>query len=156
MGLDQYLEARKYVSRYDLSKPYDQDKGFTESDEFSRIAESLPLGLELYGEGGAVISVNVAYWHKAYAIHDYISQSLDDRFDNWVSREFLETLLRDVETVLADHSYASQLIPDHGAIEADRYDENYYKQLEYTQKALTHLLGREAYEDLSFYYNASW
>ena len=156
MGLDMYLEARKYVSRHDLTKPYDQDKGFTESDEFASVIEHLPLGLELYGEGGAVISVNVAYWRKAYAIHDYISQSLDDRFDNWVSREFLQNLLRDVEIVLADHSHASMLLPDHSAIEADRYDDWYYKQLEYTQKALTHLLGREAYADLSFYYSASW
>lgn len=156
MGLDQYLEARKYIGRYDLSKPYSEDGGFTESDEFSRVAETLPLGLELYGEGGAVISVNVAYWRKAYAIHDYISQSLDERFDNWVSREFLRTLLDDVNTVLSDHTYASQLIPDHSAIEADRYDDYYYSTLEYTQKALTHLLDRKAYEDLSFYYRASW
>lgn len=156
MGLDQYLEARKYVSRYDLSKPYDQDKGFTESDEFASVIEHLPLGLELYGEGGAVISVNVAYWNKAYAIDDWITSHTRDDYQGWIPRELLTELLDNVNTVLADHSYASQLIPDHGAIEADRYDEIYYKQLEYTQKALTHLLGREAYEDLSFYYRASW
>jgi len=156
MGLDQYLEARKYVSRYDLSIPYDQDKGFTESDEFARIVEYLPLGLELYGEGGAVISVGVATWRKAYAIHDYISQSLDERFDGWLSPDFLSKFRLDVETVLADHTYASELIPDHGAIEADRYDEKYYKDLEYTRNVLTHLLDRKAYDDLSFYYRASW
>lgn len=157
MGLDQYLEARKYVARYDLSKPYDQDRGFTESDEFARIAESLPLGLELYGESGLTIGVNVAYWRKAVHIDQWFADHTET-YDNevWVPRETLQELLDNVNTVLRDKSYASELIPDPSPFEKDRYDDYYYSTLEYTQKALTHLLGREAYEDLSFYYRASW
>lgn len=157
MGLDMYLEARKYVSRHDLSKPYDPDKGFTESDEFARIVESLPLGLELYGESGISIGVNVAYWRKAYAIHDWLGNEIGyESGEVWVPREVLSQLLSNVREVLADHSKASLLLRDNSAFEKDRYDDWYYKQLEYTEKALAHLLDREAYDDLSFYYNASW
>ena len=157
MGLDMYLEARKYVSRHDLTKPYDQDKGFTESDEFASVIEHLPLGLELYGESGLSIGVNVAYWRKAYAIFDWIIIRTEyESGEVWIPRETLIELRSDVEKVLADHSYASELLPDTSAFEKDRYDDWYYKQLEYTQKTLAHLLDRESYEDLSFYFSASW
>ncbi len=156
MGLDQYLNARKYISRHDLSVPYDPDRGFADTAEFANLVESaLPLGVDLYGDTGAEVSVNVGYWRKAYAINDWfadrvgiVSQECDIPF-SWL------LALRDqVNQVLADNSYASQLIPDRSP-DAFAYGENYYDQLRYTQKLLEHLT-KPAFADLEFTYRASW
>lgn len=156
MGLDQYLNARKYISRHDLNVPYDPDNGFADTAEFANLIESaLPLGVDLYGDTGASVSVNVGYWRKAYAIHDWFASRIENTLqESDVPLAWLFALRDQVNAVLADNSYASQYIPDNQP-DAFAYSENYYDQLRYTQKLLEHLT-RPAFANLDFTYRASW
>lgn len=156
MGLDQYLDARVHLSRHDFTKPFDADKGFTENPAYSAVADLMPLGIDLYGESGISVSIGVAYWRKAYAIDAWFTAQDYESTQGWVDRDRLAELLDLVDQVLADHSKAGELLPDRNYLGGDTgYDEWYYSQLEYTQKALRHVLS-DRFDNVDFYYSASW
>ena len=90
MGLDMYLKAKVYVSGYEHSAEEDQKR--------YRRAVGL-VGLEAVADPGAPsaeVSVTVAYWRKANAIHGWFVRNVqdgeDDCGDYYVTREQLHEL----------------------------------------------------------------
>jgi hypothetical protein len=161
MGLDMYLEARRYVSGYSHST--DEEK-----ELFNTITEA--IGLQgMHDERSATVSVNVAYWRKANQIHTWFVENVQDGVDDCgsyrVSREQLTELLSLCERVseLADIEYAGEHLPTYkgsffGSIE---YGEYYFEQTAWTAERLAEILNGIPKTDsmmttTDFYYQASW
>ena len=102
MGLDMYLHAKQYVRNWNHS---DQ----SEKDCYNRVASALGLSdadfSHLRNTGKSVdISLKVAYWRKANAIHKWFvgncQGGVDDCRDAEVSREQLAELVQLCKTAL--------------------------------------------------------
>ena len=153
MGLDQYLNADVYVSRYD----------YTTDGINPKFAELIgELGITNYDENGfsgMTIQVPMAYWRKCNQIHQWFVDNVQDGEDNcgtyFVSRDNLTELLDLCKQVLADHSKADELLPTQGGFffGSTDYDEWYFSDLEYTVEQLTRCL--ESPYDY-FEYTSSW
>lgn len=160
MGLDMYLEARKFVSGY-AHRPLDEQNEYEETlavlgltrADFS--PEASPFG---------TISVSVAYWRKANQIHAwFINNHAPDGVDD--CRPFLVggkvelKVLRDLcKQVLDDHDKAEELLPPSqgfffGSYE---YDEYYFSDLTNTVEQLDKLLANPKFDNFEFVYHASW
>ena len=92
MGLDMYLYARKYVSRFDY-----QNGERLELPEFAALTDYAPADLTKYGDfSGIEIEYPVLYWRKANAIHGWFVENCGGGVDEcqriYVSREELITL----------------------------------------------------------------
>lgn len=159
MGLDMYLEARQFVSGYSHS-------GEEENQKFLQIVQS--VGMEdVHDERFATVNVNVAYWRKANAIHEWFVQNVQDGEDDCkaypVSREKLmeleELCRRVVES--GDPEVAAELLPTaSGFFFGDtNYDEYYFEQVDWTAKRLALLLTKlpdGGLRGVDFYYQSSW
>lgn len=155
MGLDMYLEVRKFVSDYDF-RPEE------EREMFRQIVSS--VGMEdLKDESHATVSVNVAYWRKANAIHDWFVRNVQGGEDDCkaypVDREQLRELQIICERVYksGDPELAAEVLPTaSGFFFGDtEYDEYYFAEAERTAKRLGLLLDKTG-NDVDFYYQASW
>jgi len=98
MGLDQYLSARRFVSGYD----HCEDKGAA----YRAIVYALDA--EQYADTdspSAYVEINIGYWRKANAIHQWFVSECQDGVDECqqtaVSREKLAELKAACERVLA-------------------------------------------------------
>ena len=155
MGLDMYLEARKFISGWDF-KPEE------EREMFRQIVSSVGMD-EVHDERFATVNVNVAYWRKANAVHDWFVKNVqggeDDCKPYHVSREQLIELQKICERVYksGDPELAGELLPTaSGFFFGDTdYDEYYFEQIEWTAKRLGLLLEKMP-EDIDFYYQSSW
>lgn len=155
MGLDMYLEARKFVSGWDF-KPEE------ERELYRNIVST--VGMEkIQDDRFATVSVNVAYWRKANHIHDWFVQNVqggeDDCKSYHVSREQLAELIQLCERVYksGDPDLAEELLPTaSGFFFGDtNYDEYYFGETERTAKMLGELLEYTT-NDIDFYYQSSW
>ena len=155
MGLDQYLHASKYVSRYD----YNSDS-YELSPAFKELLEQ--QGITHYDENGfagVTIEIPMAYWRKCNQIHQWFVDNVQDGEDNcgtyFVSREHLTELIDLCKQVLADHSKADELLPTQGGFffGSTDYDEWYFNDLKDTIEQLTRCL--ESPYDY-FEYSSSW
>jgi hypothetical protein len=161
MGLDQYLEARKYI---DGGTPDNLSLAFEEVLKFA------PEGLTKHSHySQATVSYLVAYWRKANAVHGWFQTHLDQPVSNCedvpVLFKQLAQLREDCLEVLdsrgqdAAEAVALRLLPPttgffFGSPEIDDW---YYQDLEYTVTALTHLLATVPdTNEWSFYYRAWW
>ena len=93
MGLDQYLYAKKYVSKFDYSDT--QNRIITK--EYTDLIPMDTPDITQYGDfAGITITYPVGYWRKANAIHNFFVQTLGGGEDNcqemWVSRVHLVDL----------------------------------------------------------------
>lgn len=161
MGLDMYLEARKFVSTY-------RDKGLLDnlSEALGGIYEAMPVNARSAEPSGYMtISLEAMYWRKANHIHNWFVQNVqsgeDDCKPYFVSREKLESLLADCRKVLmsgADPEVAQEILPTASGFffGGTEYDEYYYEELDSTIKAVEQLLNNEKLTDCDFYYQASW
>lgn len=171
MGLDMYLSVRKYVGRLDLGAGYDEQKGWSHNDEFDKVMGACDMSefLETDNTTGLHVEVPVAYWRKANAIHKWFVDERADGEDNcqpiWVNSEHLEELLELCNQVLADQSKADELLPTESGFffGGTEYDEDYFQDLEYTQRRLGELIplmkrkNDKGYsENDSAVYQASW
>jgi hypothetical protein len=154
MGLDMYLEARKYVSGYSFED---------NTDTYDALMDIVGLDKVNYPESpSATISVNVGYWRKVNSIHQWFVDNLADGVDEcqsiYVSREKLLELRGIVEEVLADHSKAKELLPTSSGFffGSTDYDDWYFSDLENTVQILNRVLSEEALSSADFYYRASW
>lgn len=168
MGLDMYLSAKKYVSGYSHSNQVDQEAYDTLLEAIgldrSDVTDDAPSGS---------LSLNVAYWRKANAIHNWfienVAGGVDDCAPMYVSRDELQTLCRDINEVLkvrdmqdADPDEAlpgpEDLLPTASGFffGGTDYDEYYWHYLEKTVARLTDLLANEKFADFDFEYRASW
>lgn len=164
MGLDMYLSVRKYVGRLDLGAGYDEVKGWSHNDEFDKVMGACDMSefLETDNTTGLHVEVPVAYWRKANAIHKWFVDTRADGEDNcqpiWVNSEHLEELLELCNEVLADHSKADELLPTESGFffGGTEYDEDYFQDLEYTQRRLGELIPLMKRDSDSAVYQASW
>lgn len=145
-----YLSAKKYTS------------GFFSPDILEKIVEVMGAESFLNKEhSSAVVSVNVAYWRKANAIHNWFVENVQDGEDNCrsypVSREELQVLLNLCNEVCKDRNSANELLPSvegffFGGTE---YDEWYFGSVEETINQLSNILEKTDH-DWYFEYQSSW
>jgi hypothetical protein len=166
MGLDMFLDVRKYVTRVDWSKvPEQLPEGITHKDfetaDFTTVKSMFPTELLKHNNHGSYVSFNIAYWRKAYAIHEWFTQNMSGRLENgqggYLSREDLVELLNTVTKVLKGNlSTAQKLLPDTSL--SSSYDKYYYEDLRHTKEMLTDVLKviPENDMDYDFHYNGSW
>ena len=167
MGLDMYLEAREYVSKYDYSKE-DREK----TSKYSHIASLAPEGFDKYSDfGGIQVTYPIGYWRKANAIHgwfvDNVQNGVDDCGSYYVSREDL-IKLRDacVQVLqvpagidLENHVESVGLAPRSGFFFGSYdLDEWYMHDLDLTVDIINNALTLYPEDDwkISFYYSSSW
>jgi hypothetical protein len=161
MGLDMYLEARKFVSAY-------RDKPLMENlaEALGGVYESMPVNSNTSDPHGFMsINLEAMYWRKANAIHDWFVRNVQNGEDDCksypVSREQLQELVQDCRKVLmsgADPEVAQEVLPTATGFffGGTEYDQYYYEELDNTIKAVEQLLNDEKLKDYDFYYQSSW
>lgn len=177
MGLDMYLEARKYVRQIDWNsvprRSFDDetpvDYSLYHTDAYKALAEMFPERLIKHADAGSTVSMNIAYWRKANQIHGWFVREVQGGEDNNapypLEREKLVELLDTVKKVLdGDKSVARELLPVTPGFffgnynEDDGYDEYYYEQLRKTETMLEDILAevKEGEYEYELYYQSSW
>ena len=155
MGLDMYLSAKRYMSKY-----------FDKAD-IERIEEVNDIfgvtGIEDGDYGAQEVKFRVAYWRKANAIHDWFVQNVQEGVDEcqeaWVSREQLQELVDICKQVLENPKKAKDLLPTRSGFffGSTEYDEWYKQDLTYTVERLEKILADPAFDKgVDFYYQSSW
>ncbi len=159
MGLDMYLEARRFVSGYNHS-------GEEEKEKFRQIVDAVDMA-DVNDERFATVSVNVAYWRKANAIHDWFVREVQNGEDDcktyYVSREKLMELEELCRRVVqsGEPEVAAELLPTASGFffGTTDYDEYYFEQIEWTAQRLAEILTKlpdGGLRGVDFYYNSSW
>ena len=154
MGLDMYLSAKKYMSKY-----FDP----ADSQKISAINDIFGLEGEEDGDYGAQeVKFRVAYWRKANAIHQWFVDNVQDGEDNCdeygVPRESLEELMALCEQIIANPKNAKKNLPTASGFffGSTEYDEYYIQDLEYTVARFKKILNDPALQKCDFYYQSSW
>lgn len=156
MGLDMYLYARKYVSKF---ANYQTDEL---SGDYLEIVKHFPEKADEYGDfGGAEISLTIGYWRKVNQIHAWIVDNCaggeDDCQPIRISPSKLMELRAMVEETLENKDKAPEYLPTaqgffFGGVE---YDDYYWAGLERTKLILDKALDLPE-DDYDFVYRASW
>lgn len=146
MGLDMYLNAKRYISKYS-----DEELGTKLAQEFPELAK---LGKSLNG-----VSVEAMYWRKANAIHkwfvDNVQNGVDDCGNYYVSRDHLMSLMDTIDATL-DSRDSSQLPPTGGFFFGSTdVDDWYWEDLKNTRDALETVVNSYT-DDWDFEYHSSW
>ena len=154
MGLDMYLSAKKYMSRY-----FDEK----DSQRINSINELFGVeGDEENDYGAQEVIFRVAYWRKANAIHqwfvDNVQDGADDCGEYHVSREQLQELLKLCEQIIAEPKQAIELMPTRSGFffGSTEYDEFYMGDIQFTVDRFKKILSDPAFEKSDFYYQSSW
>ena len=160
MGLDMYLYARKYVSRFDYNNGERIERG-----DYAALAATAPADLTKYGEfTGIEIDYPVLYWRKANAIHGWFvnecAGGVDECQPIYVSRESLVKLRDLCSAVVKQPAMAGDILPPTSGFFFGSYeiDDWYMEDMKHTVKALNHILATVPDDDWgwSFIYRASW
>lgn len=154
MGLDMYLRAEKYCSNHEFS---------TAAKRKQAKAVLKAAGAKLDAES-VTVSVTVAYWRKANAIHawfvDNLAGGTDDCSPVYVSREDLVKLKKLCKKTLSspDKQAARDMLPTRSGFffGSTEYDECYQEDLKNTISQLTDVLEYYPENEWTFYYEASW
>ena len=155
MGLDMYLKATKHISNYDFNDEYKKQRELN-----AKIKELLGLSHLDSEDSSITVSVNIAYWRKANAIHNWFVEVCQDGVDecqeSYVSREQLIEL-RDLCAEAIESKDASKLPPTSGfffgSTEVDGW---YWSDIESTKDTLDAIISDKELESCSFYYQSSW
>lgn len=154
MGLDMYLSAKKYMSRY-----FDEK----DSERIKSINEIFKIEGDEDGDYGAQeVIFRVAYWRKANAIHRWfvnnVQNGQDDCNEYYITREQLKSLMELCEKILADKKKAEELLPTQNGFffGGTDYDDWYMGDLQYTVDRFKKILSDPAFEKSDFYYQSSW
>jgi hypothetical protein len=164
MGLDMYLEARKYVSKIDSKATTDYDNPVLTEDYKKVVAFFPDWATDLSGFAGAEVSVNIGYWRKANQIHNWFVENCADGEDDCkpvgVSADELRSLRATVEHLLDnrnDSEALKLLAPASGFFFGSTdIDEWYWADLERTVEILNKAIRLEEDEDCQIIYQASW
>ena len=161
MGLDQYLTAKKYVSKWNYSNDY-KDKTITQ--EFQDLIPMDTPDITKYASSGITVEYPVGYWRKANAIHNYFVQTVgggvDECQEMWVSRELLRDLRERCQDVVTSDNMEEKaqeigLETVSGFFFGDNeYSEWYKDDLLLTIEIIDHVLTLP--EEYSLHYQASW
>jgi len=162
MGLDQYLTAKKHVSKFDYFNDY-KDRVVTQ--EFTDLLPLDTPDIGKYGQfQGITVEYPVGYWRKANAIHNFfvseVGEDVDDCREMWINRDILvELRSRCADVLKADNmeEMAEEvgLETVSGFFFGDtEYGEWYKEDLKLTIEICDHVLALP--EEYSIYYQASW
>ena len=154
MGLDMYLSAKKYLSKY-----FDA----ADTGKVSAINDIFGIAGQEDGDYGAQeVTFRVAYWRKANAIHQWFVDNVQDGVDEcqeaYVSREKLQELMELCEQIIADPKVGEDLLPTQGGFffGSTEYDEYYMTDVKHTAERLGKILNDPALLKMDFYYHSSW
>lgn len=151
MGLDMYLIGRCYFSPYN------------ENDK--ELGEKIQGLVDTLGFRPQALEIEVGYWRKANAIHDWFVKNIqsgeDDCRDHYLSRVDAQKLLDTVNQVLADNSKAPELLPTASGFffGSTDYDERYIQDLEETKTIMENVINKLYNDDKThweIYYQSSW
>lgn len=155
MGLDMFLYAKQALYGSDLATPINA----AVNAEWKQHGVKVVAGVG-NAEFGNEITICVAYWRKAKAIHkwfvDNVQGGVDDCGSYNVSREKLETLRKACAAILANPSKAQELLPtqDGSFFGGTEYDDWYEECLRSTVDMIDALISIP--ERWYFVYQASW
>lgn len=160
MGLDMYLRATEYVSRYEYSRETDTIER-TENALFKQIVDNFGVAdhLDEDGAGGLDVSFPMGYWRKSNQIHNWFVNEIGSGVDEcqvmYVSREKLEELKELCIQVIANPEMAEELLPTGSGFffGSTDYNEWYFMGLNDTIGIINRCL--ESKFDY-FEYQASW
>ena len=154
MGLDMYLSAKKYMSRY-----FDP----ADSNKIASINELFGVEGNEDGDYGAQeVTFRVAYWRKANAIHQWFVDNVQDGVDECqeahVPREKLQELMELCEKIVADPESGEDLLPTQGGFffGSTEYDDWYMADVKHTAERIKKILDDSAFAKSDFYYQATW
>jgi len=162
MGLDQYLTAKKYVSKWDYSNDY-KDKAI--SQEFTDLLPMDTPDITKYGQfAGITVEYPVGYWRKANAIHNFfvqeVGEDVDDCREMFVHRDVLVELRSRCSDVLKADDMEEMakevgLETVSGFFFGDtEYGDWYKEDLKLTIEICDFVLALP--EEYSLHYQASW
>jgi hypothetical protein len=148
-----YLEARKLVSAYSDNKSHN-----SLIEQMGLVKNDLP-----HSDFGT-LSLEVMYWRKVNAVHDWFVREVQDGTDDCktyhVSKDKLAELLEICKRVVdkQDGAVSSELLPSASGFffGGTDYDEDYYEGLLWTIEGIERILTNPAYEGMDFYYQSSW
>jgi hypothetical protein len=161
MGLDMYLYARKSIASIEW-EPVTHNK--KPNADYTILASLVGATDWMYDPDDlafASVSIQVGYWRKVNAIHNWFVEELADGKDEcqpiYVPRSSLIDLKILCEEVLADHSKAGDLLPTGSGFffGSTEYDDWYFYGLEKTVKIVSKLI-EDVPEGWAFEYQASW
>jgi len=143
MGLDMYLNAKKYLWRT------------KDAEVAKQIGEILEVGNRV-----KEITIEAAYWRKANHIHAWFLENVQNGEDNCreydVDRDKLIELLQTCRQCL-DGGYSHLLPRAEGFFFGSKeYDEDYWADIKDTAEMLNTLLSDPNLEEFSFTYQSSW
>lgn len=160
MGLDMYLEERKYIGKAEVKLLYNEYGWYNNDEqEFKNVKE---------------LVIEAGYWRKANAIHKWFVDNVQDGNDDCgeyeVSYEKLQELLeickelkskmvlsedtnKNGDKYIVNYTLCEKLLPtqDGFFFGSTSYDEYYYEDIENTIKIIENLDGKGEY-----YYTSSW
>ena len=147
MGLDMYLNAKRYLWGYD------------ESDML--VSENIGQLVGLPGDGKVkTITVEAGYWRKANQIHNWfvknVQEDKDECQEACVSREQLTELREACQKVLDENELAEKLLPTASGFffGGTEYGQWYFNDIEETIKIIDTALAMPG--EWEFYYQSSW
>ena len=153
MGLDMYLEARKFTG-----------KEYFSPEMYARLAKAIDKP-EMDYCPSITVNVQIAYWRKVNSVHkwfvDNVQNGVDDCGEYHVSREQLMQLRTLCNSIYKDKnlSMAHVGLPtqDGFFFGNTEYDEYYFSDLEDTAKQIDFVLENYPDEEgWSFVYYSSW
>jgi hypothetical protein len=147
MGLDMYLNAK--TSHYRNEKVADLTAPL-----------KLPKGMQIHA---ATLSVEVAYWRKANAIHqwfvDNVQGGRDDCGTYHVTTDHIKALRKTILDVIDSPDMADDLLPTQGGFffGGTEYDDYYFEALKVTHDKLGTVLDFLRHNpDFYLEYQSSW
>jgi hypothetical protein len=154
MGLDMYLNAEKYLSKFD-SEDKQKITTLNEMFDFEGDADE-----DYYAQS---VVFRVAYWRKANAIHQWFVDNCQEGIDEcqkaYVSREQLVELLELCNQIISDPKKAPELLPTASGFffGSTDYGNYYMHDVKQTADRLSKILTDPALESgVDFYYQSSW
>ena len=160
MGLDMYLEVRKFIPANNYKMVTGDYKRETNRDYLEVLTASNLNSLASDESVGLTVTETAIYWRKSNQIHNWFitncANGVDECQPVYVSREKLEELLETVSNVIKTKD-TSDLEPVSGfffgSTDVDKW---YWEDLNRTKKELKTLLDKTVTSDISFIYQASW
>jgi hypothetical protein len=158
MGLDMYLEARRYVGGWSHSKQQEKDL----YAEVLKVIGMPPEHASAHSPS-LTVQVNVAYWRKANQIHGWFVKECADGEDECnpapASRQKLQELVGVCKSLLEsrDKEKALKLLPPQEGFFFGTYevDEWYWQDLRDTVEQVERALQLDE-DKWDFIYQASW
>lgn len=133
MGLDMYLNKRKHNAQLN-------EEGYYNEEDY----------------------VELGYWRKANAIHEWFNQNCADGYlenceECEVTKADLSKLISDCEKVLANHNLAEEILPTSSGFfyGTTEYNEWYFKILKQTIDIASNALNTD-FDEWSVFYYAWW